>query len=164
MSLTKEAPKRSFEVVPYSGAYREAFYRLNKAWIDEYFIMEPIDEEVLSQPEKYILEPGGAIWVALVDGQVAGVCALMPEKGSGDLELTKMGVDPTFQGLGIGYALGQAVLDGARELGAHRVFLESNTVLAPAIGLYRKLGFKEYQGRSSPYARCNIQMEVLLNP
>lgn len=162
MTDQQTSKRRSFEVVPYSGAYREAFYRLNKAWIDQYFTMEPIDEEVLSQPEKYILEPGGSIWVALVDGQVAGVCALMPEKGTGDLELTKMGVDPSYQGLGIGFALGQAILEAAREQGAKRVFLESNTILGPAIGLYRKLGFQEFSGRNSPYARCNIQMEVHL--
>ena len=162
MLSEQNTSEQVFQVVPYSEAYREAFYRLNRAWIDRYFTMEPIDEEVLSQPEKTILKPGGSIWVALVGQKVAGVCALMPEAASGDLELTKMGVDPSYQGLGIGYALGKAALEDARKRGGRRVFLESNTILEPAIRLYEKLGFKAFKGRSSPYARCNIQMEMLL--
>jgi GNAT superfamily N-acetyltransferase len=71
-----------------------------------------------------------------------------------------MGVDPDYQGLGIGYALGKAVLQDARERGAKRVYLESNTILEPAIRLYRKLGFQAFEGRDSPYQRCNIQMEI----
>jgi hypothetical protein len=43
-------------------------------------------------------------------------------------------------------------------LQADRVYLESNTILEPAIRLYRKLGFDEFVGEPSPYARCNIQM------
>ena len=40
--------------------------------------------------------------------------------------------------------------------------LESNTILDPAINLYRKLGFEPVQGGVSPYDRCNIQMEMWL--
>ena len=47
-------------------------------------------------------------------------------------------------------------------IGATRVYLESNTILEPAINLYRKLGFKSVEGGASPYGRCNIQMEVWL--
>ncbi|MEE8062491.1 MAG: GNAT family N-acetyltransferase, partial [Gemmatimonadales bacterium] len=77
-------------------------------------------------------------------------------------ELAKMAVSPEAQGKGIGWLLGQAVLDRARELGATTVYLESNTVLEPAIALYRKLGFKRVTGAPSPYARCNIQMEYVV--
>ncbi|RYY25293.1 MAG: MarR family transcriptional regulator, partial [Chitinophagaceae bacterium] len=49
-----------------------------------------------------------------------------------------------------------------RELGARKVYLESNTKLEPAINLYYKLGFKKIAGAPSPYERCNIQMELEL--
>lgn len=148
-------------VVPYGPQYKQAFHDINKAWIDRYFTMEAIDHQVLEQPESYILDRGGAIWVALWGEEPVGVCALMPMKDTpGEYELTKMGVVPGSQGKGIGYALGRAVLDGARALGAHRVYLESNTILEPAIQLYRKLGFTEFKGPASPYCRCNIQMEI----
>ena len=49
-----------------------------------------------------------------------------------------------------------------RATGASRVILESNTVLTPAITLYRKLGFTEFTGVPSEYDRCNIHMELSL--
>jgi GNAT superfamily N-acetyltransferase len=82
--------------------------------------------------------------------------------GSGSYELAKMAVDEPARGKGIGWRLGRAVLARARELGAKRVYLESNTILEPAIKLYRQLGFRTIQGGASPYDRCNIQMEVLV--
>jgi len=65
------------------------------------------------------------------------------------------------KGKGIGFLLGESVINKAVELEAKKVYLESNTVLVPAINLYKKLGFKRSQGVSSPYERCNIQMEII---
>lgn len=79
-----------------------------------------------------------------------------------DYELVKMGVSPKAQGLGIGYLLGIASLYKAREAGASCVYLETNHQLAPAINLYRKLGFEDVAGRDSPYARCDVKMAVQL--
>jgi ribosomal protein S18 acetylase RimI-like enzyme len=73
-----------------------------------------------------------------------------------------MAVDERARGKGIGWLLGTALLARAREVGATRVYLESNTILEPAINLYRKLGFEQVKGRASPYDRCNIQMEIWL--
>lgn len=74
-----------------------------------------------------------------------------------------MCVDPEARRLGIGYKLGQAIISSAKELGADKLFLESNTVLKPTISHYRKLGFKEIQGNPSPYERINIQMLLEFN-
>ncbi len=49
----------------------------------------------------------------------------------------------------------------ARAAGAWRVYLESNTMLKPAINLYYKLGFRKTAGPPSPYERSNIQMELI---
>jgi len=73
-----------------------------------------------------------------------------------------MAVTAKARGKGIGWLLGQKAINKARELGAKRVFLESNTILEPAINLYRKLGFRKIVGHPSPYERCNIQMELKL--
>ena len=45
----------------------------------------------------------------------------------------------------------------ARLLGAKSLFVESNTVLGPALALYEKLGFTTVEGFASPYKRCNFQ-------
>lgn len=152
------------QLVPYTPEYREIFKRLNESWIRQYFKMEEKDYESLDHPKESILDKGGHIVVALRNGLAVGVCALIKSDNSKyPYELAKMGVAPEARGLGIGYRLGLAIIENAKELGARYLFLESNTILEPAISLYRKLGFKEIQGYTSPYERSNIQMLLELD-
>lgn len=126
--------------------------------------MEEVDTRSLSDPEGYILNKGGHILLAIEDDHVLGVCALIKMNGDPyDYELAKMAVSPEAQGKGIGWLIGNAVIENARSLGARNVYLESNTKLTPAINLYRKLGFIEVEGVPSPYDRCNICMAIDLN-
>ena len=150
-------------ILDYEPRFREAFRDLNQWWIHRYFEMEEKDYQILNDPQSNVLDKGGLILMAQWEGQTAGTCALLPSDRPGfDFELTKMGVAPEFQGKGVGMALGRAILEKARNLGAGKIFLESNTILKPAIGLYKKLGFREFSGEGSPYQRCNIQMELFL--
>lgn len=150
-------------LVPYTDQYRDAFRSLNESWIRQWFQMEEKDIESLHHPRRTILDKGGHIVVALSGVKAVGVCALMKmDHPEFDYELAKMGVDTSYRGRGIGFKLGQAVLQKAKELGARNVYLESNTVLEPAISLYRKLGFQKIESTPSPYARCNIQMLISL--
>jgi GNAT superfamily N-acetyltransferase len=86
-----------------------------------------------------------------------GACALI-RGDDGSVELAKMAVDAAARGRGIGRALGEAAIARARALGATRVELLSNTVLAPAIALYRALGFVEAPMHDTEYERANIRM------
>ena len=79
-----------------------------------------------------------------------------------DYELAKMGVSPLAQGKGIGWLLGQTIIQKAKDLGGKTLFLESNTKLKPAISLYRKLGFQKIPHKPSVYERSNIQMVLEL--
>ncbi|GAB4091931.1 GNAT family N-acetyltransferase [Flaviaesturariibacter terrae] len=161
MALTD--PAGTVTLVDYSPAYAAAFRALNEAWISTYFRMEEADHKALEHPEEKILDPGGAIVVALLDGEPVGVCALI-RHADGSWELAKMAVSPEAQGHGIGFLLGLRILDIARARGARSVFLESNTILKPAMALYPKLGFREVPHLPSPYQRSNIRMEVSLAP
>jgi len=51
-------------------------------------------------------------------------------------------------------------LERAKELGAHKIILYSNTALKSAIHLYRKFGFKEVPLGDVEYKRANIKMEI----
>jgi len=125
--------------------------------------MEESDYKALDNPQSYILNQGGHILVALFDGEPLGVCALIKmNDGEYDFELAKMAVSPKAQGKNIGFLLASAIVDKARSLGAAKIYLESNTILKPAINLYHKLGFKKVAGKPTPYTRCNIQMELVL--
>lgn len=148
-------------VVPYERGHQDAFRRLNEAWISRHFRIEPPDTRVLEAPQAEILDKGGQIIVAMHGDEVVGVCALL-RVDADTFELAKMAVAESARGLGIGYLVGQEAVERARRAGASRLILESNTVLAPAIALYRKLGFTEVEGAHSEYARCNIHMELHL--
>ncbi len=157
----KQREDAKVEVVDFRPEHAEAFRQMNLNWITRHWDVEDADRLYLEHPKEKILDPGGAILMALYDGEAVGTVALV-SMGSGSYELAKMAVEEHARGKGIGWRLGSALLDRARDLGGTRVYLESNTILEPAINLYRKLGFEAVQGGASPYDRCNIQMEVWL--
>jgi len=164
MEQNKKLELSKIRIVDYLPKHRSAFKELNEEWISRHFKMEESDRIALDTPEEYILDPGGAIVVAVMNRVVVGVCALQKmQDGKYDYELAKMAVSPQTRGLGIGELLGKATIEKAQSLGASCLYLESNTVLTPAISLYKKLGFKEVSGVDSPYERCNIQMELKLD-
>jgi len=149
-------------IVEYAPKYHDAFKALNVEWISKYWELEAPDLKALDDPEGYILNQSGYIFIALDKGKPIGCCALIKMEMD-DYELAKMAVSPKAQGKGVGLLLGQKIIERAKLIGAKRLYLESNSVLTPAIGLYEKLGFKHLEVISSPYDRCNVQMELYLS-
>ena len=160
--MSERVDDAAVTIVPYEPRYHDAFRRLNEAWISSYFRIEEPDTRVLESPQEEILDKGGHILVALRDGEPIGVCALLRVDDE-TFELAKMAVAEQARGFGAGYKLGEAAKTTARAAGASRLILESNTILTPAITLYRKLGFTEFTGMPSEYDRCNIHMELHLH-
>lgn len=155
---------KDVQIVDYKPEYLSAFKSLNEEWISSYFEMEEADYKALDNPEEYILNKGGKIVVALYNDEPLGVCALIKmDDPEYDYEMAKMAVSPKAQGKSMGWLLGQAIINSAKELGASKIYLESNTALKPAISLYYKMGFQKISGRPTPYKRANIQMELLLD-
>jgi len=152
---------KDVKIVAYEPQYHHAFKRLNEEWITQHFKMEEADHKSLDHAQEYILDKGGYIFIALYKGEAVGACALLKTSGK-VFELAKMAVSPLAKGKGIGLLLGHAAIKKARKKGAKKLYLESNTILKPAINLYQKLGFKKVSGAPSPYERCNIQMELEL--
>ena len=152
---------KDVQIIDYTPEYQSAFKQLNQEWITTWFKMEETDHKSLDHPDDYIINKGGHIFIALYNHQPVGACALI--KMDNDMfELAKMAVSPKAKGKGIGYLLGIACIERAKVMGAKKLYLESNTILKPAITLYHKLGFKKITGIPSPYERCNIQMELTL--
>src|SRR5688500_622410 len=106
------------------------------------------------------MEKGGYIFLAKEDKNIIGTVALMKENDR-SFEITKMSVTKDSQGKGIGKLLMDACIRIAKEKKWDRLFLYSNTLLVPAIQLYRKYGFVEIPLElDSHYARTNIKMEL----
>ena len=142
----------------------KAFLELNEAWIARYFVVEEKDWEVLKDPAKYILEPGGALFMAIQEEVPVGTCGLLA-MGEGSYEVAKMTVSEKRRGLGIGKQLLARVIEYAREIGAKRLYLETNKQLQTAIHVYESLGFRHLPLERivpSPYARANVYMELWL--
>lgn len=134
------------------------FVRLNEIWISEHFTLEEADRKLAADPYK-IVRDGGHILSLVENGRVVGVCALFKESPQ-RYQLARMAVDPHERGKGYGDALLEAAIDLAKRSGAETLYLLSNTVLGPAIALYRKHGFRTLsEGGHPEYARCNIVME-----
>ena len=146
------------QIRDFDPEYRDAFKLLNLEWLEALFEVEPIDEQVLSNPET-IVAAGGAILYAFGEREILGACALK-HHGDGVYELTKMAVTAVAQGLGIGRMLGVATVDRFHELGGGKLYLETHDSLVPAIRLYESLGFKHTDPPfNSPYERSNVYME-----
>lgn len=159
----KHRESSDVRIVDYTPEFARAFRELNEEWISAYFKMEEADYKSLDDPEGYIIKKGGYILVALYKGEPAGVCALIKmDDPEYDYEMAKMAVTKAARGKNIGFLLGQAIIKRAREINASSIYLESNTILEPAINLYHKLGFRKVVGHSTPYERCNIQMALKL--
>lgn len=147
------------KIVEYDSKYQLDFRNLNEEWISKFFKMEASDYKMLDNPEDYIINKGGHIVFAILNDEVVGSCALV--KTSDDpliFELAKMAVSPRAQGKKIGYLIGEALLNKAKDLNAKEVFLETNSSLVPAIKLYEKLGFQHVPVTASPYERCDTRM------
>ena len=147
------------DIKKYNPQFKWEFERLNRQWLEKYFIVESIDLEVFSDPVAKIIRPGGEIIFALVENQVAGTCALIKE-GKDRYQLGRMAVDEKFQGYGIGKKLMEEILGIAQNKKAKTVYLHSNTRLRPALRLYEKYGFKTtHLGQHPKFIRGNIIME-----
>ena len=162
ISARVDGESPDIKVVDYAPKYREAFKSLNVEWISKYWELEEPDFKALDDPEGYILNQSGVILIALDKGEPIGCCALI-KQADDTFELAKMAVSPKAQGKGVGLLLGKSIVERAKLMGLKRLYLESNSVLKPAIRLYEKIGFKHIKGASSPYARCDVQMELYLN-
>lgn len=149
--------KHEAEVVTYQERFRADYKSLNIEWIQKYFTVEEKDIAQLDAPEECVHD-GGQIFFTVVGERALGTCA-MYKIGPQRFELAKMAVSPNARGLGLGNLLMEATESWARTQNATEIMLQSNTVLTPAITLYKKHGYKEVKiATPSEYARCNIEM------
>lgn len=138
------------------------FATLNAEWIEELHYLEESDKLMVAHPEIYT-QNGNHVFSAHIDGQVAGACALKKHE-DGRYELTKMAVDKSYRGKGIGQSLMTAVESYAKEaLELDYLFLLSNTKNAAALRLYTRNGWTvNHEGPHPVYDRANIGMEKYL--
>jgi len=145
----------------YKPEYSNKFYDLNIEWLEKYFYVEDHDRDVLSNPEKYIINKGGIILFAQINSHVVGTLALMPTKNKDTYELTKMAVNPNYRNKRIGQKLLVKIISIANKMKLKKIILYSNRKLKNAIHLYLKYNFNEINlEENCPYDRADIKMEL----
>ena len=153
---------REVEVVPFHQSLAPYFESLNREWIEKDFVVEETDLLVFGDPYGQIVEHGGQIFFVVSEGNVVGTCAVIPH-GERNFELAKMAVTSSARGQGFGDLLIERVINFARQAGAEKLILVSNTRLGPAIKLYEKHGFRSVPiTDAGDYSRVDIQMELAL--
>ncbi len=157
-------PVPTVRVRPFQAGDEVAFRELNEAWIAKYFGIETEDRIVLDDPVGQIIEPGGHIVIAVADKEPVGCCALK-FMGPGVFEVAKMAVRERLRGYGIGRQVLEYTIAQARQIGAEKLYLETNKRLQNAIHLYESVGFRHLppeRVHGSLYVRANVFMEMPL--
>lgn len=133
-------PTTSDEMALVREVFREYAHELG---VDLCF--QGFEEELQNLPGDYS-GPQGALWLALVDGELAGCCALRQINTvdyPNAAEMKRLYVRKAFRRFGLGRQLAEATLDGARSAGYHSVLLDTLDDMESARTLYAELGFEE---------------------
>lgn len=139
-SITLRSPSTPAELDAVRDIFREYASTLG---VDLCF--QGFDAELAQLPGDYA-EPRGALLVAVVEGAVAGCCALRPLDAAdypNASEMKRLFVRKAFRGFGLGRELAEAMLDRARQAGYACVLLDTLDDMESARALYTDLGFEE---------------------
>ncbi len=102
------------------------------------------DAELVDLPGEYST-PRGALLLVLVDGELAGCCAMRPLDAldyPNACEMKRLYVRKAFRRFGIGRQLAQAMLEAAQVAGYHHLVLDTLSDMESARALYEDLGFQ----------------------
>ena len=104
---------------------------------------QSFDRELQELPGEYT-RPDGRLFLCLVDLKPAGRIALKPLVAAGICEMKRLYVRPEFRRHKLGLKLATSLIEEARAIGYRSMRLDTIAgTMAPAIALYRSLGFKE---------------------
>lgn len=145
------------EIISYQKKFKKDFAELNLVWIKKYFKVEPEDVKMLDNVEDFLAN-GAAVYFAVEQDKVIATCMVVPRNGQ-IWEICKLATDEHYMGKGAGSAVLKACMNYAKEHGANKLMIVSNSILSAAMHLYSKVGFKEVPIDNMEYERVNIQLE-----
>ncbi len=106
---------------------------------------QDFEAELARLPGDYAA-PRGHLLLAVVEGAIAGCCALRPLDAAdypNASEMKRLYVRKAFRGFGLGRELAEAMLDQARRAGYACVLLDTLDGMESARALYADLGFEQ---------------------
>jgi putative acetyltransferase len=137
------------ELVPAKGPAAletvRALFREYAASLAVDLCFQNFEQELATLPGAYA-PPGGALLLALVDGEPAGCVAMrpLPEADHANAcEMKRLYVKRAFRRFGLGRLLTQQLMDLATQAGHSCMLLDTLDDMEAARGLYASLGFVE---------------------
>ena len=113
--------------------------------LDVDLAFQDFEAELARLPGDYAA-PRGHLLLAVVEGAIAGCCALRPLDAAdypNASEMKRLYVRKAFRGFGLGRELAEAMLDQARRAGYACVLLDTLDGMESARALYADLGFEQ---------------------
>lgn len=148
------------KIIRYRGEYKDALMQISMEWLNRYELLEDVDIEMVSNPDRMI-EEGGAVFLAQEnDGQIIGM--IMVEDQGEACEILKLGVVESARGKGAGRQLMEAAVEYVRSKGKKKAVLCTNHKLEAARHLYEKFGFQYVDYEKNHFDLSDISMELLL--
>lgn len=162
MQRVQATRPNDLSIISYSEDFAQAFYDITAAWVETMFSLEQEDIDIISDPQRMVIDPGGEIiFVRSQEAGIIGTCALMKME-EGCFELTKMGVLEAARGRKAGEFMLEAIIKRAKAMNIETLFLLTNKKCGPAIHLYEKLGFEHDEDImrrfGARYERCDVAM------
>ena len=148
-------------IVSYQDKYSGDFKSLNLEWLEKYNLTEQYDLDILNDPQGAVINKGGYVFMALDDDKVIGTAGLA-KMDDQKYELIKMAVDIDWRGMGIGKLLLNHCIGIAREMGAKKISLFSNSKLQTALAMYKQFGFVDIEVKDCPLLTADVKMELSL--
>jgi len=119
-----------------------ALFREYAAWLEVDLCFQGFEAELAALPGRYA-PPSGRLYVAEVDGRIAGAIGLR-ELEPGICEMKRLFVRDWARGRGVGRLLVERIVADARELGYRAMRLDTlRERMAAANAMYDELGFRD---------------------
>jgi len=128
------------------------------AEFQKYLAIQHYDDE-LEHPEQKYGFPGGRLYMALCDGQIAG-CGALRKIDETRCEMKRIYVRKDYRGKGIGKLLTDRLICDAKQIGYRHLLLDTFPFLDRAIAMYRTRGFREIEKYNDSPMASTIYMKL----
>ncbi len=131
---------------PEDMATLRALFLEYRDWLQVDLCFQDFETELATLPGGYAA-PKGGLWIASVDGELAGCIGFRPHEGAGAggaaCEMKRLWLRPAYRGLGLGRRLAVTCIEAARAAGYRSICLDTLSFMDAARALYAELGFHE---------------------
>jgi len=127
---------------PEDMAILRALFIEYQDWLRVDLCFQDFETELASLPGAYA-PPAGQLWLATVDGELAGCVGFRPHQGEAACEMKRLWLRPAYRGLGLGRRLAAICIETARASGYRTICLDTLSFMDEARALYADLGFHE---------------------